>query len=68
MTNKQRQKSLDKRKWIASETLQRDLSGFMFWCETCQHYGNCTIPQAERERNTICATAYNRMQRRGKRC
>ena len=69
MTNKERQKSLDKKKWIESERYNLDFSGVMPYCEHCKHStlgGNCTATQEERERKCLCATAYNRMQRKSR--
>lgn len=67
MTNKERQKSLDKKKWFVSEEFEADMSGFMPWCNLCDYrdvidYG-CTATQEEREGQCLCATAYNRMKR-----
>lgn len=65
MTNKERQKSLDKKKWIASEKYGGDLSGAMEYCWACKHRYDigCTTTQKEREAACLCATAYNRMKR-----
>lgn len=70
MTNKERQKSLDKKKWLESEKKGEDLSGKMYVCGWCKNktrmFGECTASQEEREQKCLCATAYNRMQRRGR--
>lgn len=63
MTNKERQHSLDKKKWIASESVGFDMSGAMDYCAVCESNERmtCVAPQDEREKNTLCATAYNRL-------
>ena len=70
MTNKERQKSLDKKKWLESEKQGCDLSGAMEYCSCCSEcdwwLDICTATQEERESKCLCATAYNRMQRCGK--
>ena len=66
MTNKERQKSLDKKKWIMSEEVGEDLSGEMLYCEfcACSVDKKCNAPQEDREKNHLCAKAFNRMKRR----
>lgn len=66
MTNEQRQKSLDKKKWLMSEECEQDLSGEMIYCEFCgcSAHKNCTATQEEREKGCLCAKAFNRMKRR----
>lgn len=76
MTNKERQKSLDKKKWLESEKKGEDMSGQMGWCPYCEHFDSdvswfhqciirwCTATQEEREKQCLCAKAYNRMVRR----
>ena len=74
MTNKERQKSLDKKKWLSSEKNGEDMSGQMPYCFECgmqgfdrwcaSHATNiCTASQQEREELCYCARAYNRMVR-----
>lgn len=64
MTNLQRQKQLDEQKYLVSEAKQSDQSGFMPYCDYCDHKQNgCGKSQLEKEMNCICATAYNRMVR-----
>lgn len=67
MTNKERQKSLDKKKWLESEKKGEDLSGKMPYCNDCHNRylfeERCGVTQEEREQKCLCATAYNRMQR-----
>ena len=73
MTNKQRQKSLDKKKWLESETWDMDCSGAMPYCDFCgkryiDDHGEialtiCDATQEERESECLCAKAYNRMRR-----
>jgi hypothetical protein len=66
MTNKERQKQLDKQKWMASEAKTSDQSGNMDYCKHCDRNscGNCSATQDERRGLCICARAYNRMVRR----
>lgn len=65
MTNVYNQKRLDKIKWEESEKQLRDMSGEMEWCEVCKYRRGveCDCTQYEREKDTLCATAYNRMKR-----
>lgn len=66
MTNQERQKQLDKQKWFRSKQYEEDLSGKMTYCTTCDRMNcihRCTATQKEREENSLCAKAYNRMQR-----
>ena len=68
MTNQERQRSLDKEKWLKSEELGTDLSGCMIYCDYCYHQvhtfeaTSCDAP-SERESRCLCASAYNRMKR-----
>ena len=78
MKNIEKQKSLDKKKWLESEAKGFDMSGKMPWCSYCgmqgfdlcddgRHKGIhtiCTVTQEERENQCLCAKAFNRMQRR----
>ena len=63
MTNLQRQKQLDKAKWLESESFKTDLSGNMGHCDYCEFQNNfhCPISQLDREMNCICAKSYNKM-------
>ena len=66
MTNKERQKQLDKRKWIESEKEGYDKGGYMSYCDHClwqDSWLNCTANQEDRVDNELCAKAYNRMYR-----
>lgn len=66
MTNKDRQRSLDRKKWLASEKLKCDMSGEMPYCEKClwqSEWLGCCADQEQRESNCLCATAYNRLVR-----
>lgn len=71
MTNEQRQKSLDKSKWLESERTGWDWSGVELYCDFCErqavggtvNFPICTATQAERESKCLCAKAYNRMHR-----
>lgn len=62
MTNSKRQKALDKAKWLQSEQEQQDLSGKQGYCNACSKSVNqmCTATQVEREKENLCAKAYNR--------
>jgi len=66
MTNKERQKTLDKRKWLASEQAGYDTSGMSIYCHYCskQNGDSCQASQEERVNECLCAKAYNRMKRR----
>ena len=72
MTNKDRQASLDKIKWLASEEVGEDASGYMTYCEHCEYQiadgieSGCMLPHSARVEKCICATAYNRMVRGNK--
>jgi hypothetical protein len=66
MKNTERQKSLDKQKWLMSEEVGTDLSGEMLYCEFCFYKdldGFCPISQQERENKCLCAKAWNRYKR-----
>lgn len=71
MTNKERQKSLDKQKWVNSEDFGYDLSGKLFYCDHCKYQTernmvkSCIASQKQREEKSLCATAYNKMVRGG---
>lgn len=67
MTNKERQKSLDKKKWLESQTKNLDCNGIMFYCVKCQYRSKefvCLASQEKRETLCLCAKAYNRAQRK----
>ena len=72
MTNKARQKKLDKDKWFESEKNGFDMGGCMLYCEFCEYAdhshptfnGKCYSTQDERVKYCLCAKAYNRMARR----
>lgn len=66
MTNKDRQKSLDKKKWLLSEKVGTDQSGKMLWCESCKYcnLGKCGISHEQRNNENSCARAYNAMARK----
>lgn len=66
MTNAERQKNLDKKKYYASQIYKQDLSGSMSYCLKCDkvtYNHNCRATQKEREAGNLCAKAYNRMAR-----
>lgn len=66
MKNIERQKSLDKKKWLASKKQCEDLSGAMLYCDVCEKQRReyvCGATQEEREGKCLCAKAYNRMVR-----
>ena len=70
-TNKERQASLDKKKWIESQSQGFDMSGCMLYCAKCEYadhshptdFGNCKATQEQREKQCLCAKSYNRMAR-----
>lgn len=68
MTNKERQRSLDRKKWYESIAKNSDQSGKMVYCEFCDKcdagFKVCRADQYVRENGTLCATAFNRMKRR----
>lgn len=73
MTNRERQRSLDRKKWNESREQMEDMSGKMYYCECCEKQGlslnypfdlTCTATQEDREEQCLCATAFNRLQRR----
>lgn len=75
MKNIERQRSLDKKKWYASEKNGLDMGGKMNYCKYCSYTAidteyigkdRCIISQEEKENRCICATAYNRMIRYNK--
>lgn len=69
MTNKEKQKWLDKRKWKASEETGRDMSGHMDYCAYCVNrkgLNGCKANQTEREQGYFCATAYNLLIKRNR--
>lgn len=65
MTNKERQLSLDKKKWNISQVCSKDMSGKMEYCYSCvfrdSNNNTCKQPQADREKLCSCAVAYNKM-------
>ena len=67
MTNVERQKALDKKKWLESEKEKIDKSGEMNYCDYClwqDRWEYCCATQAEREAHCLCAKAYNAMYHR----
>lgn len=69
MKNKERQEKLDNSKWLRSEIMRFDLSGMMDYCFHCKNQDDnccCQATQDERESESLCATAYNRMKRNGR--
>lgn len=66
MTNQERQKSLDLKKYFSSQRHKEDLSGKMCYCHSCSQMTcthTCRATQKEREAQSLCAKAYNRMKR-----
>ena len=64
MKNIERQKSLDKNKWLASEKQGEDLSGAMLYCDVCEKQRReyvCGATQEEREGKCLCANQIWRM-------
>lgn len=66
MTNSERQKTLDKQKYVESQKAKKDLSGKMVYCEFCDTEKDCVCrhDQEERESKCLCAKAFNRMRRK----
>jgi hypothetical protein len=66
MTNEERQKWLDRKKWEESYDSKKDMSGAMAYCEFCEYQvmKQCTEDQPYREQECACARAYNRMKRK----
>lgn len=67
MKNSERQKSLDKKKYLESERLGSDQSGKMIYCQGCEYkcaFRGCLKSQEEKDQHHYCATAYNRMRRK----
>lgn len=68
MTNIERQKKLDKEKWLESEKNGYDMGGCMLHCQYCEYAdhthptmnGKCYATQKQRQYQCLCATAYNR--------
>lgn len=71
ITLKNRQKLLDLEKWVESKKQGFDMSGCMLYCEFCDkadhshptEHGNCYVAQEQRVANSLCARAYNKMQK-----
>lgn len=67
MTKQERQKRLDRMKWLESEKEERDMSGMMDYCDFCdsqsEYMDDCEANPEEREAECLCATAYTRMKR-----
>lgn len=69
MTNRQRQKCLDKAKWLESEKQGHDMGGCMLYCQYCEHAdhshptesGKCYASYEEMSKNCYCATAFNKL-------
>ena len=68
LTLKQRQQKLDEGKWLESEKQGVDVSGIMVICDYCTACTNntCTATQDQRETDSLCAKAYNKMQKANK--
>jgi hypothetical protein len=68
-TNKDKQRILDKQKWLESETQGFDMSGCMLYCEKCEYanhdtdYGYCKASQEQRVSESLCAKASNRIKK-----
>lgn len=63
MKNKDRQSSLDKKKWQESIINKKDMSGKMNYCKGCrwQEKDTCAIPHETRAFIYACAKNYNRL-------
>lgn len=58
------QKMCDKKKYLESEKLGKDMSGSMDYCTKCEYsksVGSCVMPHEERVRTNACARAYKRL-------
>ena len=74
ISNKNRQKLLDLEKWVESKKQGFDMSGCMLYCEKCEfadhshptENGKCYATQEQRETDSLCAKAYNKMQKTNK--
>lgn len=70
MKNTERQKKLDLKKWFASIEAGKDMGGKMDYCEGCQKLhpigDSCNATQADRENLTLCATNYNRLDKKNR--
>ena len=67
MKNIERQKTLDKKKWLESEKENTDKSGEMPYCNYClwqDEWLYCMADQDYIETECLCAKAYNVMCRR----
>ena len=77
MTNVENQKIRDKEKWLESQKAGYDKAGAMPWCEVCEFSEPCRTSKSGRRCDYggttgdfdivpyPCATAYNRMKRKG---
>lgn len=62
MTNKERQQQLDRQKYYAGISKNRDMRGEMPYCNNCKI--KCKeILQEEMEEKSYCARAYNRLKK-----
>ena len=71
MKNADLQKALDTMKWLASEEMNKDMTGEMVYCPycpMCDDDGNCGQAQEQRVENNYCAKAYNKMKKKGESC
>lgn len=78
MTNKERQESLDKARWIASEKAMRDCGGQFAHCKGCTYRStpipnttympdyHCNAAYDLRLKEFPCATAYNKFYKKRK--
>ena len=60
----QTQASCDKKKYLESEKIGKDMSGSMDYCKVCTNKkqdSTCAIQHAERVRESACARAYKRL-------
>lgn len=68
MTNRERQRSLDKKKWLESEKQGYDMAGLMDYCDFCDcaddvRWDYCAYSDEQMVADCKCAKAYNRMVR-----
>lgn len=68
ITNRKSQEQLDLIKYKQSELVGYDMSGFMPYCEKCEHRVfipesdilSCDVTQDERKNLCLCAKAFNK--------
>ena len=65
---KLKQHELDELKYYESQIARQDLSGKMNYCKECQccyqFFRQCQLGQESREKNFVCAKAFEKMQKK----